>query len=159
MAGGEDFDPIAVGVFDEVDAHVGVFEADAAHGGVFGVEGGVVLGAEGEVELLVAEVVGFGAVAEPGELEEEVALAVGEVDDLEGAVLGVDVAALLEAEGLFVEGKAAVEVEDVEVEVGEARHGGVLVGVGGGGGALIPRGRWRRGRRRIRGGGRSLCRR
>ena len=47
VAGGEDFDPVAVGVFDEVDAHVGVFEADAAHGGVFGVEGIVVFGAEG----------------------------------------------------------------------------------------------------------------
>lgn len=97
MAGGEDFDPIAVGVFDEVDAHVGVFEADAAHGGVFGVEGIVVFGAEGEVELFVAEVVGFGAVAEPGELELKVALVVGEIDNLEGAILGVDVAALLEA--------------------------------------------------------------
>lgn len=97
MAGGEDFDPVAVGVFDEVDPHVGVFEADAAHGGVFGVEGIVVFGAEGEMELFVAEVVGFGAVAEPGELELKVALVVGEIDNLEGAILGVDVAALLEA--------------------------------------------------------------
>ena len=125
MAGGEDFDPIAVGVFDEVDAHVGVLEADATHGGVFGVEGIVVLGTEGEVELLVAEVVGFGAVAEPGEFELEIALMVGEVDNLEGAVFGVDVATLLETEGLFIEGKAAVEIEDVEVEVDEARHGGI----------------------------------
>ena len=101
MAGGEDFDPVAVGVFDEVDAHVGILEADAPHGGVLGVEGIVVLGTEGEVELLVAEVVGFGAVAEPGEFELEIALMVGEVDNLEGAVFGVDVAALLEAEGLI----------------------------------------------------------
>ena len=110
VTGGEDFDPVAVGIFDEVDAHVGVLEADTAHGGVFGVEGIVVLGTEGEVELLVAKVVGFGAVAEPGELKLEVALMVGEVDNLEGTVFGIDVAALLEAEGLFIEGKAAVEV-------------------------------------------------
>ena len=129
MAGGEDFDPVAIGVFDEVDAHVGILEADAPHGGVLGVEGIVVLGAEGEVEFLVAEVVGFGAVAEPGEFELEIALMVGEVDNLEGAVFGVDVAALLEAEGLFIEGKALVEVEDIEVEVDETRHVGVPFGM------------------------------
>ena len=49
------------------------------------------------MELFIAEVVGFGAVAEPGELELESALMVGEVDNLEGAILGIDVAALLEA--------------------------------------------------------------
>ena len=31
------FEPVAVGVGDEVDAHFGVFAADAAHGGVTGV--------------------------------------------------------------------------------------------------------------------------
>ena len=97
VAGGGGFCSGRTRVFCEVDAHVGVFEADATHGGVFGVEGIVVFGAEGEVELFIAEVVGFGAVAEPGELELEIALMVGEVDNLEGAILGIDVAALLEA--------------------------------------------------------------
>ena len=48
LAGGDDFEPVAVGVGDEVDAHFGVFEADAAHLFVERVGTFVVVDFEGE---------------------------------------------------------------------------------------------------------------
>ena len=46
------FNPIPVWVFDEVDAHGRVFKADAAHGGVFLVRGGHIRHSEREMKAL-----------------------------------------------------------------------------------------------------------
>ena len=82
--------PVAVGVGDEVDAHGGVLKADAAHGLVPGVEGVVFVGAEGQVELALPQVVGLLPVPEPGQLQlEGGAGLVPQEDQLEGAVVGL----------------------------------------------------------------------
>ena len=75
---------------------------------MLGVGGSVVVRAEREMELLVAEVVGLGAVAEPGEFHFEIGLGVAYIDDDEGAVVGDLAAALREAQGLLVEFQGAV---------------------------------------------------
>ena len=44
---GDNFQPISVGIFNEIDAHRFVFKADAAHLAVFLVRGGEIIRAEG----------------------------------------------------------------------------------------------------------------
>ena len=61
---------------DEIDAHAGVFKADAAHPRVLFVQLVEPVGYEREVVFELAEVVGLLPVAQPGELEGEVALPV-----------------------------------------------------------------------------------
>ena len=82
----QDFNPVAVGVVDEIEVHRAVFKADAAHFFVQGMRGGLVLHAHGEVNLVVAQVIGLGAVAQPGQLQLKRRGAVGEIDQDEGAV-------------------------------------------------------------------------
>lgn len=116
----DDFDPIAVGVFYEVDAHRWVFEADAAHFLMKGMGGFVVGGSHGEMVFLFAEVVGFGAVLHVGELEAEAGFAVPKENDRELRLV-VDSKGL-EAEGFLVKFKTCVEILNVEVEMVECEH-------------------------------------
>ena len=110
----QDLDPVAIRISDEVDAHREVFVADAAHLLVLLVCGVEVVRCDGEVEFVLAEVIGLLAVVEPGELELVRRLsAVREVDECE--IRGVQAVRFLEAERFFVEFQAALEVEDVEV--------------------------------------------
>jgi hypothetical protein len=107
---------------DEVDAHVFVFETDAAHHLMLGVRSIVILGGEGEVELFVTEIVGFGAITQPSEFKDEIRAPIGEVDNLEGAIFGDDFTARGETKRITIEGNAAFEMEDVDIEVIKFKH-------------------------------------
>ena len=86
----DNLDPVAVGVRDEVDTHSRVLKADAAHGFVLGVQGIVLAGVEGQVELALPQVVGLGAVPEPGQLQKEGAAGlIPQENQLESAVGGL----------------------------------------------------------------------
>ena len=63
------FQPVAVRVYDEIDAHRFVFIADASHFFMLGVEPFVVIGVEGEVEFIFAEIVLLGAALNPSKLK------------------------------------------------------------------------------------------
>ena len=68
---GDDLDPLAVGVGDEVQAHAGVLSDDAAHLLVEFVEGVEIVHGECDVGVLAAVVVRLYLAAVPGELDFE----------------------------------------------------------------------------------------
>ena len=81
-------------------------------------EGGVeVVGAQREMYLVVAEVVGLGAVAQPGQLHGVGGVRVADEYELEAAVGGLVGGDRLQPERLGIEFEAAVKVENVEVVV------------------------------------------
>ena len=98
---GNDLDPVAVGVADEIDAHGGIFEADAAHFLVLGVGRLVILGLQGQMEFTLAQIVLLRMVPKPGELQTEVCFAVSQKDNDEAAVVRLFPADGLQAQGLL----------------------------------------------------------
>lgn len=117
----ENFDPVTVGVADEVESHVMVLIADATHGAVVRTPLVVVTGdTQAEVVLKVSEVVGFGTVTKPCELESEVRLSITEVDEDKRAIGCFFAAYLMEPEGSVVKVETTLQIKDVEVEVIEA---------------------------------------
>ena len=82
-----------------------------------GVGGFVIVHPERQVEFVVAEVIRFLAVAQPGQFELVRAGAVFEVDDDERTVLRIDAPDLLQVERIGVEFKAFFEIENVEIVV------------------------------------------
>ena len=111
----DDLDPVAVRVGDEVDAHFRVFKDDAAHLLVQGVGGGIVVGFEGQVELLFADVILLRMVGKPGELQLKVGILVAHEDD-DVSVPGF-APRFLQPQGLFVEADGGVEIDHVVVFV------------------------------------------
>ena len=81
------------------------------------VGGGVVVRPEGQVELLLADVVGLGVVPQPGQLQLEGRLIVAHVHDDERSVGGLPAADLPEPQGLVIEGQGRGQVPDVVVFV------------------------------------------
>ena len=112
------FNPVAVGVTDEIEAHLIVFVADAAHLFVHGACFVVVAGyAQTDVKFAFAQVIGVRMVAEPSEFKFEIREGVGEIDNFEGAFGSVDFAVGEEAECFAIEGNAALQVGHVDIEM------------------------------------------
>ena len=74
------------------------------------------------MELTLAQVVGLLAVPQPGQLQLKLGEAVPQVHQTEGAVLGILHPHRLQAQGLFIEVQALVQIQDIEVEVVEFDH-------------------------------------
>ena len=100
---GEDFNPLAVGVGDEVQAHAGVLPDDTALLLVKLVEGVEIVHGEGDVGVLAAVVIRLHLPAVPGELDLEGRLIVRHEGVGPGAVLGAHFAHHLHAERLLIE--------------------------------------------------------
>ena len=114
---GNDFQPVAVRVGDEIDAHCRIFKADAVHFLVLCVRGLEIIHAEGKVELIVAEIVRLVPVAQPRQLEQMRRYAVGQVYNNEAAVRCVDAAGFGQTESLLIKRKRTVQIADVKVIV------------------------------------------
>ena len=94
---GKNFNPVTVGVFDEIESHIVVFVAYHTKLFVVGTHGIVVAcNAHTQVELTFTKVVGLWVVFEPCQFEKEAGGIVGEINDDERAILGIDAAFLLE---------------------------------------------------------------
>jgi hypothetical protein len=92
--------------------------------------GGVIVHPHGEVDFPFAQVVGFLAVPQPGQLQLEVRFAVAEENELEGPVVRILFADGGKAERLGIEPEAPFEVEHVEVEMIERKfHDCTSVGI------------------------------
>ena len=76
---------------------------------------------EGEMELVVAQVIGAVPIAQPGQLEAVAGHAVAQKDDREGAIRGILAAHLGETECLAVKGERALEIEHIDIVVVEAK--------------------------------------
>lgn len=81
------------------------------------VRGVVVVGSYGEVDFVVAEVVGFGSFTQPGELHFMAPDLVREKGKDETLVRGFDAPHLTKAQCLGIKGAAFIKVEDVDVVV------------------------------------------
>ena len=110
-----------VGVLDKVDAAVQLVE-DEAQRPVLGFQGVKVLGAEGEVGGVVAEVIRLGAVRFPAQLQLEVGGAVPQEEELPATVGHVQGADGREAQGVPVEGGAPVQVQHMDAGVVDGGH-------------------------------------
>ena len=120
---GNDFQPVAVRVGDKIDAHCRIFKADAVHFLVLCVCGIEIIHAEGQVELVVTEVVRLVPVAQPRQLEQMRRYAIGQVYNNEAAVRCIDTAGFGQTESLLIKRKRAVQIADVEVvEIASGRR-------------------------------------
>ena len=125
---GNDFQPVAVRVGDKIDAHCRIFEADAVHFLVLCVCGIEIICAEGQVELVVTEVVRLVPVAQPRQLEQMRRYAIGQVYNNKAAVRCVDAAGFGQTESLLIKRKRAVQIADVEVVVCKRKlHNNILL--------------------------------
>ena len=102
VPGGDDLDPIAVGVGNKVNAHCGVFKADAAHLPVVPVGRLVIIRPQGQVEFTLAQVILLGVIPQPGQFQAKIRLSVAQKDDDEAAVLRLFPADRLQAQGILV---------------------------------------------------------
>ena len=77
---------------------------------------------EGQVEFPLTQVIGLGPVPEPGELQGERGHAVTQIDQPEGAVPGLLLPDGDQAQGVFVEGEAPLQVQHIEIEMIKGKH-------------------------------------
>ena len=112
-----DFEPVAVGILAEINAHVFVFKADVAHFFVECVRRFKIIDDKRQVELVLAEIVRLLAVAEPRQFKLMRAGAVLQIHDNERAVPGVDSAHFMHVEGVTIELETFVKIKHIEVVV------------------------------------------
>ena len=91
---GNDLQPVAVRVFDEVDVHGRILKADAAHFAVLFVCGVKIAHGKCHVELTLAQIVGLGMILQLGQLKQKAAVLALKIDDDE---------AVAELSALFVQ--------------------------------------------------------
>ena len=113
----QNFQPAAVGVFDEVQPHGLVHVANAAHllmqcAGRF-----VVVDGEGQMRVAAAVVVGFGAPAVPGEFQLEARGVAAHEHVGPRAVLGPHAANLGHAERLLVKRDRLLQIQHMQAPV------------------------------------------
>ena len=72
---------------------------------------------KGEVKFLLAEVIGLRAVAQPCQFKLKIRDSVAEVYEPEAAVGGCLFTNRLQSEGLVIEFKAPLKVENIKIEV------------------------------------------
>ena len=94
-----------------------------------GVEALVVVGDKGQVELALAQVVGFCAVPQPSQLQLERGLAVTQIYQFKRTIFRDVFPHDLQVQGIFVEGQALVQVQNVKIEVLKMNHKGSLLQV------------------------------
>ena len=105
LTGRYDFQPVTIGIGDEIDAHSLVLIADTAHFLVMGVSGFKIIGPECQVEFVVPQVIRFLPVFKPGQVQLVRGLSlVALVDD--GKVRFFNPAYFFQVQGLFIEGQA-----------------------------------------------------
>ena len=110
---GDDFQPIMVGVFDKIDAHLRVFETDAAHFLMFLVEGFKIIHAKGEMEFIISQIIGFFAVLEIRQFQFMARLSICQVNKDEARRFKA--AFFRKTQGLLVKSKALIKIKDVKV--------------------------------------------
>ena len=76
------------------------------------------VGDEGQVKLPLTQIIGLRAVLQPGQLQLKAGDPVPQIDQPEGAVLGVDLSGGGQAQGVPVEVQAAVQVQYVATKIG-----------------------------------------
>lgn len=74
----DDFNPVAVRVFQKIDSHIGIFEADPAILLIQFMSCFIIGCGHGKMVFLLAQVVGFGPVLHPGEFQAETGMAVAQ---------------------------------------------------------------------------------
>ena len=98
------FQPVSVGIFDEVNAHRFVFKADAAHLAVFCVCGFKVIRAESQMKLAFAKIIFLRMFAQPRQFQFKVFGGVRHIDDDERTVRSVFAAHFMKAKRLAIKG-------------------------------------------------------
>ena len=95
---------------------------------MFCVRGIEIIHAEGQVELVVTEVVRLVPVAQPRQLEQMRRYAIGQVYNNEAAVRCVDAAGFGQTESLLIKRKRAVQIADIKIVVCKLKlHNDILL--------------------------------
>ena len=72
----DNLDPVSVRILDKVNPHVRILKADATHFPMSGMGRATVVCVKGQVVLLFAQIVGLGAIPQPGQLQGKITDAV-----------------------------------------------------------------------------------
>ena len=119
--GGDDLQPISVRVGDKVDAHCGVLKTDAPHLFMLVVRCCEIVCAEGEMELIVPQIICMVPVTEPGQLKLVRRNAIPKVNNDKAAVIRVDTVYFGQTKRFPVKGKRTVKVADIEIIMGKRK--------------------------------------
>ena len=117
IANGNDFQPIAIRVGDEIDAHRFVFIADAAHFLMQRVCRIKIFCTESQMEFALTKVIALGMIAQPGQFQFEIRGVVAQESDDERAISCRLAAHFVQAERLSVECDGGIKIGDVVVLV------------------------------------------
>ena len=97
---GNDLQPVAVGIGDEINAHGRIFKADTAHLLVQLVGRFVVIRLEGQVEFAFSQIISLGMLFQPGQLQLKAAFPIAHVDN--DKAVPIDAAFFVKSQGLFM---------------------------------------------------------
>jgi hypothetical protein len=107
---GDDFNPIVVGIVDEVDSHFFVFIAYATHLFMQGMSGGKIVHDKRQVKFIVPQVIGFFPVSHPGKFELMAGFAIAEKNKDEASVGGLFSADLSQLKSIPIEADALLQI-------------------------------------------------
>jgi hypothetical protein len=113
--GGNYFKPVAIRIGNEIYAHSLIFIADAAHLLMSAVGRVKIINDKGEMQIIIAMVVCFLPIPQPGELNLVVVRLIGEIHQLEFTVrlfMGADLA---QPERCLIKGHASGKIQDINI--------------------------------------------
>lgn len=87
---GDDLQPIAVWIIDEIDAHGIVFKADTAHFAVLGQRFFIIIDFKSQMELIVPQLIRLLAVTQPGQLQKMLGKTIAQINDDKAPILWLD---------------------------------------------------------------------
>ena len=82
----------------------------------------IVVHVERQMELALSQIVGLRAVLKPGQLQGELADAVPQIDQLEGAVGRRFLPNRLQTQGLLIKGQALLQIQHIKIEMIKFYH-------------------------------------
>ena len=83
-----DFQPVVIGVIDEINTHFWIFKTDAAHFFVFFMSSVVICNGKSQMEFVFAQVIRFFSVTKPCQFQLKICHAIAQINQFPAAVRG-----------------------------------------------------------------------
>ena len=115
----QNFDPVPIRIFDEVNPHFGILIADDAHLRMFRTRRLIIIRMERKVKLLLPKVIWLRTLMQIRQFQLKIRCAIPEIDQCEA--LRLQPTLLTKAERLLIERHAARKIEHVKVHMGKCK--------------------------------------
>jgi hypothetical protein len=119
---GNDLHPISVGILDEVNAHRRVFITHATHLLVMREGGGVVVGYQSQMKLIIPKIVGFRTVSKPGQFKFVRSSCVTQKNEYEAFVGRLNSPGLDKIQRIAIEIQTLLEIPNVNAVVIKSKY-------------------------------------